>query len=59
MKTTNATVAQKALFELWESLDILHLDDDGLQDAIALTVSTAQWQGTLQDASIIVIALKN
>ncbi len=53
---TNSILAQKALFELGEALDIFQLDEGGIQDAMALVVTTAQWQGTLQDASIVVIA---
>lgn len=53
---TNSMLAQKALFELGEALDIFQLDEGGIQDAMALVVTTAQWQGTLQDASIVVIA---
>jgi len=53
---TNPSFAQKALFELGEALDICHLDEGGIQDAITLVVATAQWKGTLQDASIVVIS---
>lgn len=52
----SATMAQKALFELWECLEILLLDDTGIQKAITLVVATPGWQGTLQDASVIVAA---
>ncbi|ABW25735.1 type II toxin-antitoxin system VapC family toxin [Acaryochloris marina] len=52
----SAITAQKALFELWEALDIQTLEDTGIQDAITLVVATPGWQGTLQDASIVVTA---
>ena len=52
----SALMAQKALFELWESLEILSLEDTGIQAAMMLVITTPGWQGTLQDASVIVTA---
>lgn len=37
-------------------MDVLKLDDDSVQDAIALVTGTLGWKGTLQDASVIVTA---
>lgn len=52
----SAIMAQKALFELWEALDILTLDGIDIQKTITLVVATPGWQGTLQDASMVVTA---
>jgi predicted nucleic acid-binding protein len=53
---SNKKTAQQALSTLQDALEILPLQDADIQSAIALTTTTDAWLGTLQDATIIVLA---
>jgi predicted nucleic acid-binding protein len=48
-------MAQAALIELREALEIVPFDGPDVEDAIALVAATSEWKGTLQDASVIVL----
>jgi predicted nucleic acid-binding protein len=53
---SNKTIAQQALSTLQDTLEILPLQEADIESAIALTTTTDAWLGTLQDATIIVLA---
>lgn len=53
---SNKITAQRALSTLWDALEILPLNDAEIESAIALTTTTDAWLGTLQDATMIVLA---
>lgn len=53
-----AKVAQKALNELLEGIEIIPFEIPAIEDTITLLISTPEWQGTLQDASVIILALQ-
>jgi predicted nucleic acid-binding protein len=50
------TVAQVALQELQEALEIVPFDVPDIEDAMSLVTDTPHWKGTLQDASVIVLS---
>jgi predicted nucleic acid-binding protein len=52
----NPKTAQAALGTLWNALEILPLNESEIENAIALTAATDDWLGTLQDATIIILA---
>lgn len=52
----NLLMAQAALIELQEALEIVPFDGPDIEDAITLVAATSEWKGTLQDASVVVLA---
>lgn len=53
---TSPLVAQNVLISLWQSLEIICLDEPDTEVIIELVSMTSDWQGTLQDASVITLA---
>jgi predicted nucleic acid-binding protein len=52
----NPTAAQQALVELWEALEVVPFEIPEIEETIELVATTSDWRGTLQDASVIVLA---
>jgi predicted nucleic acid-binding protein len=58
LQKTSSAIAQKTLRDMEESLYFVLLDQDTLQAVQTMVVNLPEWKGSLEDATVAVMALR-